>query len=149
MSVFLRRHLTPIRDISQQLHLILIHLVLQDEGVLPTLGKSYCLQGWSLPQQGGVRGALPPPTGVGHGADNILKDTLRKQSTLLCSTGAAGAWGRESSGTAAFQNLGDLDIRLVSKVLWGTKAAEPFIAWIFILFFLTAAKQNLSITKIQ
>lgn len=39
MGVLLRRHLTPIRDILQQLHLVLMHFVLAlaDEDVLPTL----------------------------------------------------------------------------------------------------------------
>lgn len=65
-------------------------LALADEGALPTLGWSKCLQGWALPQQGGVGEALPLPTDVGCRADTILKElpSGREQSPLLCSSGA-------------------------------------------------------------
>lgn len=85
-----------------------------------------------MPQQAGVGGALPLPTGVGYEADNILKELPpgRKRSTLLCSMGLQepGEERPQGLGTTAFQNLGALDIKLLSEVLWGTKAAKPFIA---------------------
>lgn len=34
----------------------------------------------------------------------------------------------QGPGRAAFQNLHDLHIKLVSKTFWGTKGAKPFIA---------------------
>lgn len=73
----------------------------------------------------------------------------RKPSSAARGLQEPGEERAQGLGAAAFPNLGALGSKLVSKTLYGTRGAKPFIAWIFKLLFSSVAIQTLSITKIQ